>query len=888
MKKITIIIGVFLLSSMFIAAQSFEDVDYIGNNEVISNPERGFYHQVDKFTNENLRDYKQNGIRIILKNYDIGEFKSKPLSADFLRSFGNDLNIVRQEGFKIILRFAYTFHVTTPYGDAPPDIVLTHINQLKYLLRKNSDIILTFQAGFIGTWGEWYYTDYFSQSPGVISEKNWEDRRAVVNKLLDVLPQDRMIQLRTPTFIRQILQEDEFVAITKQKAYDLSAKARLGLHNDCFVANYSDYGTYQNVMEEKAFLEDNSKYTIVGGETCNKNSLSNCENSLKELKRFHWSFLNIDYHQGVLSQWRQEGCFEDIQRNLGYRYQLTNAILQNEAKPNGKINFEINIINSGYANPTNEYTIEFVLQNIDNGDIYTAILNDDLRKWDLNADHKIDFLAGIPGNIAQGKYKTYVRIKDKRPTLSYNPEYSIAFANDSIFDKNTGFNDLNHIVVIKNEDTFDDYTGTNYFVKQGRIDTSIEPVEAVKIVQYNDDVLLYWANNSNGQNKAIKIQRLSDGDFKTISIQDTEEKYYIDKNLEPGKRYNYKIQNIDGSYSSLAKEVFVNKTSPDRKQFLEVYIDGQIEDWDIVPPVMTGYLNGLSSLKFSNTESMLNFAIESPIINSFKLYFTIDTLDYKISGDSLFTFINGDYKYKTGIELMSNDTFVEGSIDLDEINFEDLSQMEGQIFINDTLLKDSDNRFDFLKFKTLNTPERFKVKPSVVTPFSKVKINWKIDSNFDGYIIEKSVGDEQHFEFLKQLKYNDSYYLDGGLDSSKVYYYRMFAYSGIIRSAYTKTIKIKLGNPNSILGNIEKTRVLASIYPNPMNDCSILKIKSKDNLSYTIELYNEEMKLLKKIFKGQLSIEKKIPVKRGDLKQGTYFIVARSVNNRILLKLIIL
>jgi len=73
-----------------------------------------------------------------------------------------------------------------------------------------------------------------------------------------------------------------------------------------------------------------------------------------------------------------------------------------------------------------------------------------------------------------------------------------------------------------------------------------------------------------------------------------------------------------------------------------------------------------------------------------------------------------------------------------------------------------------------------------------------------------------------------------------------------------------------------------------MNDCSILKIKSKDNLPYTIELYNEEMKLLKKIFRGRLSTEKKIPVKRGDLKQGTYFIVARSINNRIILKLIIL
>ena len=33
--------------------------------------------------------------------------------------------------------------------------------QLKPVLQKNEDVIFVLQAGFVGAWGEWYYTTHF-------------------------------------------------------------------------------------------------------------------------------------------------------------------------------------------------------------------------------------------------------------------------------------------------------------------------------------------------------------------------------------------------------------------------------------------------------------------------------------------------------------------------------------------------------------------------------------------------------------------------------------------------------------------------------------------------------------------------------------------------------
>ncbi len=113
----------------------------------------------------------------------------------------------------MVIRFAYTnkthagdcndqYKICPPYGDASKKIVLMHIEQLKPLLQQNADVIAVVQMGFIGIWGENYYTDYFgdASTSGLarIMDSSWRDRNEVLQALLNAVPKDRMVDVRTP------------------------------------------------------------------------------------------------------------------------------------------------------------------------------------------------------------------------------------------------------------------------------------------------------------------------------------------------------------------------------------------------------------------------------------------------------------------------------------------------------------------------------------------------------------------------------------------------------------------------------------------------------------------------------------------------------------------
>jgi len=57
------------------------------------------------------------------------------------------------------------------------------------------------QEGFIGTWGEWYYTtNYASPLDQSVNSAQQTARNTISAALLDALPSTRMIQLRTPGY----------------------------------------------------------------------------------------------------------------------------------------------------------------------------------------------------------------------------------------------------------------------------------------------------------------------------------------------------------------------------------------------------------------------------------------------------------------------------------------------------------------------------------------------------------------------------------------------------------------------------------------------------------------------------------------------------------------
>ena len=125
-------------------------VSYQPTDAIIANPERGFYTAQEIFKVSTIRTYFQS---------------------------------MRDGGTKCILRFCYSngMNESDKPWDADPALTLTHVAQVKPLIQEFADIIYVVQAGFIGSWGEWYYTENYDNA----------SRKALLEALLEAVPDSR-------------------------------------------------------------------------------------------------------------------------------------------------------------------------------------------------------------------------------------------------------------------------------------------------------------------------------------------------------------------------------------------------------------------------------------------------------------------------------------------------------------------------------------------------------------------------------------------------------------------------------------------------------------------------------------------------------------------------
>jgi hypothetical protein len=464
------------------------------------NPERGFYRyshskasNVSPLTLSQLNAWKgevqaEGGnykiySTLLFRYYELDIFKNQPLSTAFINSINDDFEVARQAGFKVIPRFTYTLaqnaggcpegFICPPYGDAPKAIVLHHISQLKNVLQNNADVIATVQMGFIGVWGEQYYTDHFgdaSQNTPVqkLVDSNWQHRIEVLRALLDAVPKDRMVQVRYPQikqrYVYGINAEVNVAAMTDSEAFSESDKARIAYHNDCFMASADDYGTYQDYGNSstprrdatsvlRAFKKNDSKYVVVGGETCADafSPQNDCEPAGRiqtELREMHYSFLNAAYNNAVNNDWQTGGCMENIKRNLGYRFVLKEASFPKSAEAGKPFFISLTLENKGYASPYNKRPVRLILKSKDDGSVHDILLKTDVRTL-YTGSHVITEDITLPSNVKAGSYQLFLFLPDSYASISNKPEFAVRLANENVWEATTGYNNLNVVLEVK-------------------------------------------------------------------------------------------------------------------------------------------------------------------------------------------------------------------------------------------------------------------------------------------------------------------------------------------------------------------------------------------------------------------------------------------------------
>lgn len=418
-------------------------------NQVIK-PERDKYFDLDDEANADRKTQTLVVLMYYLKNY-----KETDLSDKILNGFDADMQILREEGFKCVLRFAYDWK--SRY-DADPTHVRRHIEQLKPYLKKNADVIYVLEAGFVGRWGEWYYSDQFDNK----TQQLTPNRRKVVNWLLDACPSDRFLLVRYPMIKAQYLGDTD--PLTSSQAFTDATRARIGHHNDAFLNIWGNDGTYVSWDEEdeddpavRQYIADETLYVPNGGET-NVEEDPDDEETIglpekvyakaeEEMAKYHWSFCGSTYSEQVTSKWRKHGIYAELDRKMGYRYQLVTATLPDEANAGGQANIRIQIKNVGFAPLYNERHAYVVLKNGSN--TYPIALQSDPRRWLPNgAVTTIDEQVTIPADVPVGTYQLYLHMPDKYASLAADPRYAIRFANTDVWDETTGMNDLHATVTI--------------------------------------------------------------------------------------------------------------------------------------------------------------------------------------------------------------------------------------------------------------------------------------------------------------------------------------------------------------------------------------------------------------------------------------------------------
>lgn len=436
-------------------------VNYTVSNVNFPNPERGFYKYSDtesssssyNLLNQNsLTNYRINqNITLVFRYFYLKDFVNSPISQAYLNNMQTDFNRIRNAGLKCVIRFAYS----DDYGDdvvldATKSRMLEHINQIKPLLIANTDVIAVMQAGFIGAWGEWYYTDQsefggWGYNETSLTAANYAHRRNITDAILNALPNTRAVQIRYPKMKQQMYNTP--TPLPPSQAFSNTSLARIGHHNDCFLSSNTDVGTYSNVNTEYPYLDQETQFVPMGGETCAVfESRTNCETAQFEMAKFNWSYLNLDYHPNVINGWQTGDCYQEIQKKLGYRFQLTSAILPQSITLNNQLSITLNINNVGYAAPFNERYAYLVLKNLSTNEVFPIMLDSDPRTW--HGEVTISENLTLPDGIVAGEYDMFLHLPDAYASLATRPEYAIRFANSNMWESSTGYNRLDHKIEI--------------------------------------------------------------------------------------------------------------------------------------------------------------------------------------------------------------------------------------------------------------------------------------------------------------------------------------------------------------------------------------------------------------------------------------------------------
>lgn len=344
---------------------------------------------------------------------------------------------LRANGVKAVFRVNYNEELQGT--DASMAQMLRHMDQLQPLLEDNKDVIAFIEIGYFGQWGEWHDWcggENNSDLTDDICSKHRDTHATwstLTNELLEHTPADRFILIRYPGKKQAIYGG---TPVDTSEAYTSQPRARVGHHNDCFLASPDDMGTYQlygtstSLSELKNYLSADTEYLPMGGETCyaTSNHRFSCDEAIDEMERMHWTYLNQDYYDGAINTWASQGCKDEIEKRLGYRLNLRSASLPDTLYRGEPGNVSFTIHNSGFARVHNPRTVYLRLLRENQVVAQIPLSNVDIREVGGGESLSFSSTISIPDSVGPGFVDAALWLPDEDPRNWDNSRFSIRLA----------------------------------------------------------------------------------------------------------------------------------------------------------------------------------------------------------------------------------------------------------------------------------------------------------------------------------------------------------------------------------------------------------------------------------------------------------------------------
>jgi hypothetical protein len=417
-------------------APSGGPITFSKTTEDFPNPERGFSREITENLTELFPEilikYRDAGYRLFLHRQLLSAYWDVPtLPQSFLDALNAGAALHRRYGTKMIIQFSYD----NTGGKREPTLttILGHIAQLKPFFTANADVIAGVHGGFLGLYGEWA----FSKEPSVGNPTPTPAARAAVrDALLAAVPKEIQIGWRNVDDLMTWYPEP----LDASQAFTATDQARSGVHNDCFLSNRDDSGTYWRKGAAdtgrslsnpfRAYHARMSDWTTTGGENCRDGQYMTCAAVLTDGPLYHWRYLRDDWGEAFQEKWKQEGCYPQVKRSLGYRFQLDAISVPQNVVRGSVASITVDLRNVGWARIFSARKLVVTLRNTTSG-ASIAGGGGDMRFLPSQATSstRIVVPVSIPEDAAVGTYEVLLGMPDIWSSTRDNPYFAVRFAN---------------------------------------------------------------------------------------------------------------------------------------------------------------------------------------------------------------------------------------------------------------------------------------------------------------------------------------------------------------------------------------------------------------------------------------------------------------------------